>query len=148
MHITTKKQGYPSVLKTTGIAPKSAGIGSKFLSWRFFSWPFKPPWFECRYRVVKHVPALFKSAGIGPNAFQTLFQRFYLCWDNLYENVNITYISAFESARIGTTYASAFKSAGIGLEWIKFRCKCTFSPYILGSFLFWSLHFHFTTFSP
>ena len=30
--ITTKKQGYPSVLKTTGIAPKSAGIGSKFLS--------------------------------------------------------------------------------------------------------------------
>ena len=29
---TTKKQGYPSVFKTAGIVPKSAGIGSKFLS--------------------------------------------------------------------------------------------------------------------
>ena len=33
---TKKKWGYPSVLKTTGIAPKCAGIGSKFLSQRFF----------------------------------------------------------------------------------------------------------------
>ena len=29
-----------------------------------------------------------------------------------------------------------------------FRRKCSFRPYILGSFLFWSLHFYFTTFSP
>ena len=27
-------------------------------------------------------------------------------------------------------------------------CKCTFSPYILHLFLFWSLHFIFTTFNP
>ena len=28
------------------------------------------------------------------------------------------------------------------------RRKCFFSLYILTLFLFWSLHFHFTTFSP
>ena len=33
---TTKKRDYPSVLKSAGIAPKSAGIRSKFLSRRFF----------------------------------------------------------------------------------------------------------------
>ena len=27
------------------------------------------------------------------------------------------------------------------------RCKCSFHPYILRLFLFWSLHFYFTTFS-
>ena len=31
---------------------------------------------------------------------------------------------------------------------INTRRKCSFRPYILGSFLFWSLHFYFTTFSP
>ena len=29
-----------------------------------------------------------------------------------------------------------------------FRRKYSFRPYILGPFLFWSLHFYFTTFSP
>ena len=28
------------------------------------------------------------------------------------------------------------------------RRKCTFSPYILAFYPFWSLHFNFTTFSP
>ena len=37
---TTKKRSYPSIFKTAGIAPKSIGIGSKFLSRRFFSWRF------------------------------------------------------------------------------------------------------------
>ena len=39
---TTKKRGYPNVLKTTGIAPKRSVIGSKFLSRRFLSRRFKP----------------------------------------------------------------------------------------------------------
>ena len=56
--LTTKKRGYPSALKTAGIGPESAGIGSKFLSRRFFSRRFKPPQFECRYRVAGPVPAL------------------------------------------------------------------------------------------
>ena len=60
-----KKRGYPSVCKTTGIAPKSAGIGSKFLSWRFFSQRFKPLGNECGYRVARPVPMLFESAGKG-----------------------------------------------------------------------------------
>ena len=98
---TTKKQGYPSVLKTAGIAPESAGIGSKLLSLCF-----KPPRFECRNRITGPIPALFKSTGIGPSTFQTMFQRFYLCWDSLYENVYITYTSVF------TTCANAFESAG------------------------------------
>ena len=57
---------------------------------------FKLPRFECRDRVARPVPALFKSTGIGPGAFQVLFRRFYLCRDSLYENVNITYTNAFE----------------------------------------------------
>ena len=64
-HTTTKKRGYPSVFKTAGTAPKSAGIGSKFLSRRFFSRRFKPLGNECGYRVSRPVPALFKSAGKG-----------------------------------------------------------------------------------
>ena len=67
--VTTKKGGYPSVLKIAGIALKSAGIGSKFLSQRFLSRRLKPPRFECRNRVAGPVPALFKSARIGPRAF-------------------------------------------------------------------------------
>ena len=65
MEGTTKKRGYPSVFKTAGIAPKSAGIGSKFLSRRFFSRRFKPPGNECGYRVARPIPALFKNAGKG-----------------------------------------------------------------------------------
>ena len=60
-----KKRGYPSVFKTAGIALKSAGIGSKFLSRRFLSRRFKPPGNECGYRVARPVPALFKNAGKG-----------------------------------------------------------------------------------
>ena len=60
-----QKKGYPSVFKTVGIAPKSIGIGSKFLSRRFFSWRFKLPGNECGYRVARPVPTLFKSAGKG-----------------------------------------------------------------------------------
>ena len=30
----------------------------------------------------------------------------------------------------------------------KNKRKCTFSSYVLTIFLFWSLYFHFTTFSP
>ena len=54
--------------ENAGIAPKSAGIGSKFLSRRFFSRRFKPLGNECGYRVARPVPALFKSArkGIRP----------------------------------------------------------------------------------
>ena len=51
--ITTQKRGYPSVLKSAGIAPKSVGIGSKFLSRRFFPRRFRPPLFECGDRVVR-----------------------------------------------------------------------------------------------
>ena len=92
----TKKMGYPSVFKT-------AGIRSKLISQRF-----KPPRSESLYRNAGPVPLLFKNAGIGPGAFQTLFRCFYLCRDSLYENINITCISAF-------------KSANIGLKWIKFK---------------------------
>ena len=66
---TTKKRDYPNVLKTTGIAPKSTGIRSKFLSWRFLSRRFKLLRFECQNRVAGPIPALFNSAGIGPSAF-------------------------------------------------------------------------------
>ena len=62
-----KKRGYPSVLKSVGIAPKSAGIGSKFLSRRF-----RLPLFECGDRIVrtctstfKPCSGVFKSAGIA-----------------------------------------------------------------------------------
>ena len=58
---TTKKQGYPSVFKSTGIAPKSAGIGLFFLSWRFFSRRFKPPSNECGNRATKPVTTLLKA---------------------------------------------------------------------------------------
>ena len=64
-YLTTKKWGYPSIFKTIGIAPKSAGIRSKFLSRRFFSRRFKPPGNECGYRVAIPVPALFKSTRKG-----------------------------------------------------------------------------------
>ena len=67
---TTKKGDYPSILKSVGIAPKSAGIGSKFLSRRFFSRRIRPPLFECGDRVVrtytsafKPCSGVFKSAG-------------------------------------------------------------------------------------
>ena len=64
---TTKKRGYPSVFKSAGIAPKSAGIGSKFLSRRFFSR-------ECGYRVARPVPALFKNAGKGIHPIPALLK--------------------------------------------------------------------------
>ena len=72
--LTTKKRGYPSVFKSAGIAQKSAGIGSKFLSRHFFSRRFKPPGNECGYRVARpekrwerHTPYIsaFESASIG-----------------------------------------------------------------------------------
>ena len=74
MSHTTKKRGYPSFLKTAGIAPKSAGIGSKFLSQHFFSRRF-----ECGYRVARPVLALFKSTRKGirpiPALLKALAQR-------------------------------------------------------------------------
>ena len=72
--VTTKKRGYPSVFKTAGIAPKSAGIGSKFLSQHFFSWRFKPLGNECGYRVARPVLALFKSAGKGIHPIPALLK--------------------------------------------------------------------------
>ena len=66
---TLQKNRDPNFLKSAGIAIKNAGIGSKFLSRRFFSRRFKPPWFECWNRVVGPVPALFKSIETGPDAF-------------------------------------------------------------------------------
>ena len=72
--VTTKKGGYPSVFKSAGIAPKSAGIGSKFLSRRFFSRRFKPPGNECGYRVARPVPALFKNAGKGIHPIPALLK--------------------------------------------------------------------------
>jgi len=47
---TTKKWGYPSICKTARIALKNAGIGQKCLSLRFFSWRFKLPRSDSRYR--------------------------------------------------------------------------------------------------
>ena len=55
---TTKKGDYPSILKSVGIAPKSAGIGSKFLSRRFFSRRIRPPLFECGDGLCGPIPAL------------------------------------------------------------------------------------------
>ena len=104
---TTKKWGYPSVFKTAGIALKAAGIGSKFLSQRYFSQRFKPLAFECGDRVTRTYTSAFQKRWDRSRRFQTLFRRFYLCWDSLYENMNITYTSVF------TTCASAFESAGI-----------------------------------
>ena len=103
--ITTKKWGYPSVFKSAGIALKSIGIGSKFLSRRF-----KPLAFECGDRVMRTCTSAFQKRWDRSWHFQTLFRHFYLCWDNLYKNVNITYTNVF------TTCASAFESAGIGHE--------------------------------
>ena len=71
---TTKKRGYPSVFKSAGIAPKSAGIGSKFLSRRFFSRRFKPLGNECGYRVARPIPALFKNAGKGIHPIPALLK--------------------------------------------------------------------------
>ena len=68
---TTKKQGYPSVFKSTGIAPKSAGIGFFFLSWRFFSRRF-----ECGNWATGPVPALLKALGKA----YALCQRFQKRW--------------------------------------------------------------------
>ena len=120
---TTKKWGYPNVFKIAGIALKSAGIGSKFLSQCFFSWRFKLLAFECGDRVTRTCTSAFQKRLDRSRCFQTLFQRFYLCWDSFYENVNITYTSvfttcasAFESTGIGCTYANASKSASIGHE--------------------------------
>ena len=113
---TTKKRGYPSIFKSAGIAPKSAGIGSKFLSRRFFSRRFRPPLFKCGDRVVRTCTGAFQKRWDRSQRFQTLFRRFWKRWDSLYENVNITYSSASKSAGICSTYSSAFKSAGIGLE--------------------------------
>ena len=73
---TTKKGGYPSVFKSAGIAPKSAGIGSKFLSRRFFSRRFRPPLFECGDRVVRTCTSAFQKRGDRSQRFQTLFRRF------------------------------------------------------------------------
>ena len=73
---TTKKGGYPSVLKSAGIAPKSARIGSKFLSRRFFSRRFRPPLFECGDRVVRTCTSTFQKRGDRSQCFQTLFRRF------------------------------------------------------------------------
>ena len=118
---TTKKWGYPNVFKTAGIALKSAEIGSKFLSRRFFSRRFKPLAFECGNRVTWTCTSAFQKRWDRSRHFQTLFRHFYLCWNSLYKNMNITYTnifttcaSAFESASIGCTYANASKSAGIG----------------------------------
>ena len=113
--ITTKKWGYPSVFKSARIALKSTGIGSKFLSRHFFSRRFKPLAFECGDRVMRTWTSAFQKRWDRSWRFQTLFWRFYLCWDSLYKNVNITYTNVF------TTCASAFESAGIGHEWIKFK---------------------------
>ena len=71
-----KKRGYPSVLKSAGIAPKSAGIGSKFLSRRFFSRRFKPLLFECGERVVRTCTSTFQKRGDRSRRFQTLFRHF------------------------------------------------------------------------
>ena len=67
--VSLQKRGYPSVFKTIGIAPKSAGIGSKFLSRCFFSRRN-----ECGYRVARPVPALFKSTGKGIRPIPTLLK--------------------------------------------------------------------------
>ena len=71
-----KKRGYPSILKSVGIAPKSAGIGSKFLSRHFFSRCFRPPLFECGDRVVWTCTSAFQKRGDRSRRFQTLFRRF------------------------------------------------------------------------
>ena len=73
---TTKKRGYPSVFKSAGIAPKSAGIGSKFLSRRFFSRRSRPPLFECGDRVVRTCTSAFQKRWDRSRRFQTLFRRF------------------------------------------------------------------------
>ena len=84
---TTKKWGYPNICKTVGIAPKNAGIGQKCLSQCFFSWHFKLPRSDSRYRsqhFSNPVPALcpfvrivqtnsFKTCTGG---FQDLYWRF------------------------------------------------------------------------
>ena len=64
--ITTKKRVIPAFAKR-------AGIGQKRLSWHFFSQRFELPCSDSQYKVAGSVPALFKSVGIGPGAFQTLF---------------------------------------------------------------------------
>ena len=43
---------------------------------------FKPMCSDSRYRVARPIPALFKSVGITPNTFQTLFWRLDLCRDS------------------------------------------------------------------
>ena len=111
--ITTKKRGYPSILKSAGIAPKSAGIGSKFLSRRFFSRRIRPPLFECGDGLCGPIPALSNPV---PAFLKALGQPLWKCEYNLYQRFWKAYTSAFESAGIGSTYSSAFKNAGIGLE--------------------------------
>ena len=124
---TTKKRGYPSVLKSAGIAPKSAGIGSKFLSRHFFSRRFRLPLFECGDRVVRTCTSTFQKCRDRSQRFQTLSnpvsaflkalgRPLWKCEDNLYQHFWKAYTSAFESAGIGSTYSSAFQNAGIGLE--------------------------------
>ena len=73
-----KKWGYPSVCKTTGIAPKSARIGPKCLS-RCFKLLCSDNW----YRVARPILALFKPCSdvftcIGivlTNSFEDLYQH-------------------------------------------------------------------------
>ena len=67
---TTKKGGYPSILKTIGIAPKSTGIGSKFLFRRF-----KSPRFEYRDRVAGPLPALFRPCSSVFTCVGTAFMK-------------------------------------------------------------------------
>ena len=71
---TTKKRGYPSVFKSAGIAPKSAGIGSKFLSRRFFSRRFRPPLFECGDRVVRAYTSALDRRFLVSKLFWSIFR--------------------------------------------------------------------------
>ena len=106
---TTKKWGYPNVFKTAGIALKSAGIGSKFLSRHFFSRRFKPLAFEC---------------GDRSRRFQTLFRRFYYLCQRFWKHRHRLYLcqrsqkrwdrSFKKKKKNSKPYSSGFQSAGIG----------------------------------
>ena len=79
-HPLQKNEAIPAVLKTAGIAPKSARIGSKFLSRHFCSRRFKPLGNECGYRVARPVQALSKALGKA----YALYQRFWKRWNRYY----------------------------------------------------------------
>ena len=122
------------------------------------------------FRILKCVDALNEKMGLGLihhdvnwiyNLHHLKGQKYYLkfrypkvrpiqCLTDSNKGLNKDFLIVSEVQHDGIPCPTREATLGgvLGLGWIfVYRRKCTFSPYILTLFLFWSLHFVFTTFS-